>query len=149
MVARIQTRTVAFGGAGTLLKQFNIEGLASVNSSKRQSQGVTPVPFASSDKALLVSFMGQTRTFNVSFILLQRDDDYTAGTGTAPTGTPNEQANYLDTEIFTPRNQHAFIDELDNVYLGRIEDFSIDKSGDDPLKYDVSFTFIQGITVGL
>lgn len=144
--ATIERYTIPAPGA--LQSKFVIEGVADCTDTKTQSQGIVPVPFAADDRTILVNLSGQTRTFNISFILLQRDDDFTGGSGSAGDGSPDTQKAFLQDTIFHPRGYHLFTDTDGEEYSGRIESSSIRKSGDDPLKYDVTITFIRGVVAG-
>ena len=146
-VATIQ-RTGVFSAVVTA--QYNIEGLLQLRERKSQLTGAVPVPFTSDTGAILANLSGQVREFSGNFIMLLRtSDDYTNGTGSPSTYTANEQWQWLQDNVFTKDGKHILNDEEGNQFSGRVQEFERNKSGDDPLKQDVTFRFIVGRVVGL
>ena len=144
--AKIQ-RTDAF--SSTVTAQFNILGLLELNERKSQVTGPVPIPFTSDTGAVLANLTGQVREFTGSFILITRTDDYTNGTGSPSAYDPDEQRAWLQDNVFTANGKHILNDEEGNQYSGRLTEVAIQKAGDDPLKYDVTFRLVRGRVVGL
>ena len=131
---------------GGTVKTFIIEGMLSLDRSKDQSSLDLPFPLIDDEGMLINSIFGQKRIFNGSFILMQRTgDDYTGGTGTPSSYSPEEQENWLLDDIFAPSGFHTLINQNGTEFNGRIEKISIVELGDDPLKNDVAFTFKRGL----
>ena len=131
---------------GGVTKTFVIEGLLRLNDRKSQLTTPLPIPTLGDDYAILANITGQTRVFSGSFLLLERSDDYTNGTG-SPGSAPysiDAQKNYLMDTIFVPTGKHRVTDELGNTYDGRITEIDYTKQGDDPNSDGVVFSFTRG-----
>ena len=130
---------------GNTVKTYIIKGLLQVARRKQQTSVDLPFPLLDDSATLINSIFGQVRTFNGSFLLIQRSDDYTDGTGSPSTYTPGEQEKWLMNDIFQPTGFHTFVDEDGNSFDGRIEDLQVLEAGDDPVKDDVTFVFKRGL----
>lgn len=126
-------------------KAYKIQGLLNIKERKQQQSIDLPFPFLADNAAVINSIFGQVRIFNCSFIILLRSDDYTNGTGSPSNYSAYEQRTYLFDSIFKPRGYNTLTDEEETTFNGRIEDLEIVRSGDDPVKYDCTFTFKRGI----
>lgn len=128
-------------------KDFLIEGMLSINERKAQQSPALPIPTQADDNAVLTAIMGQTRTFMLSFLILDRSDDYTNGTGSLGTAPYSiiDQKDYIMDEIFTTSGAHYFIDETGTSWRGRIQDVDYTRQGDDPFSDSVTITFTRGI----
>jgi hypothetical protein len=131
-------------------KDYLIEGLLSVNERKSQQSPALPIPTLADDKAALTATMGQTRSFTLSFIIVDRDDDYTNSTG-SPGSSPysiKDQRKWIMDTVFTRGGSHFFIDEQGVSMKGRIQDVEFTKVGDDPYSDSATVTFARGIPFG-
>lgn len=130
---------------GATVKTFVIDGLLSLVRRKQQESLDLPFPLLADNATVINSIFGQKRMFNGAFILRQRSDDYTGGTGTPSTYTPEEQEAWLMDTIFQPSGFHTLIMTDGTTFTGRIEDMQVNEAGDDPVKNDVTFVFKRGI----
>ena len=130
---------------GESTQTYLIEGALSVRERKTQSSINLPFPLLADNATIINSIFGQVRVFVCAFIMTQRTDDYTNGTGSPIVSNPYEQARWLFDNIFKPDGYHELVDEEGTVFNGRIEDLEIAKAGDDPVKDDAVFTFKRGI----
>ena len=132
--------------SGVTQKRYVIEGAVTISERMTQTTPQLTFPKQGRDRAVLNTLFGQKEEVSVSFIMMQRSDDYTSGTGTAGDGSPNTQKNYLKDNIFKATGYHVFYDEQNNSFLGRIANVDIQKAGDEPNIYVVSFQFLVGIS---
>lgn len=124
-------------------RSYDFQGLLTVTMRKRQTTPQLPIP--RQDGAVLNTIMGQVTQFNCSFIILDTDTDPT--NGFFPSGaTADELRDFLMVEVFASTGVHRFTDEYNNSWDGRIENLEIRKDGNDPVKYDATFTFLIGLT---
>ena len=131
---------------GGVTYTFVIEGLLRLGDRKSQVSAPLPIPTLSDEYAVLANITGQTRIFSGSFLLLERSDDYTNGTG-SPGSAPysiDAQKTYLMDTIFQPTGKHRVTDELGNSFDGRITEIEYVKQGDDPNSDSVVFSFTRG-----
>jgi hypothetical protein len=159
----IQGGNMAYDGAelqwgargAAISKRYIIKGLLQHRERKEQKSLDLPLPSLNPDthvsdsNALINSIFGQTRNFNGSFIIMDRDDDYSDGTGAAD-GYPldysaNEQKEFILDIIFKSVGYHVLRDTSGNEFNGRITSLEIVQDGDDPVKYDCTFTFKRGV----
>ena len=131
--------------SGGTTKTYIIKGALQITERKTQQSIPIPFPLLSDESNVINTLFGQARIFDFSFIMINRTDDYTDGTGTPSTYKPHEQKNWFMDDIFQSGGYHVFTDEEGDSYNGRIEDFQAIKSGDDPLKYDCGGKFTRGI----
>jgi len=129
---------------GTTYK-YSVEGFLSVRERKNQSSLDLPFPLLEDNDMIINSIFGQKRIFDCSFIIMVRADDYTLGTGSPSDYSAYEQRTYLFDTIFKAAGYHTLKDEEGNSFTGRIENMEIVRSGDDPIKFDVVFTFKRGL----
>lgn len=130
-------------------KTYVIQGLLNLTIRKSQQTPPLPIPTLDDKKAVLSTAMGQVLTITADFIILERTDDYTNGTG-SPSGPPysiDDQKNYLRDTIFATSGQHRITDVDGNSFTGRIQDMEFVTKGDDPLSDSCVFTFARGITL--
>lgn len=148
------TPKIELWGNGTLQRTYLFKGLLSQDDRMRQSLLSIPKPFGSYEKRIIANFFGQQRSIRMTFILVPRSDDYTDGTGTYSTGSPEEQKDYLMETIFHNQGKHRFINENGKEYKGKIENIKLDKAGDQPITYegmlefsigDVQLDFFEGL----
>lgn len=126
---------------------YTIVGLLRVNDSKTQETPALPIPTQSDDSAILTTVVGQKRELIFDFILLERDDDYTGGTGSpgsSPYSIADQKAWLMDT-IFTPTGKHQVVDENGLSFDGRIQSIEFTKQGDDPLSDSAIVRFTRGV----
>lgn len=136
-------QTAAIIKLGSPTKNYYFQGLLTTVMRKRQTTPQLPIP--RQDSAVLNTIMGQVTQFNCSFIILDTDTDPT--NGYFPSGaTADELRDFLMTDIFTASGQHRFQDENGDSWDGRIDNLEIRKSGDDPIKFDATFSFLVGLT---
>jgi hypothetical protein len=128
-----------------LQKTYIIEGFLSRNERKTQTSIDLPFPGATDEYSIINSIFGQKRIFSCGFIILDRTDDYTDGTGSPVTKAAIEQRIYLMDEIFKATGYHILEDNEGNTFGGRLEDLQILEAGDDPVKLDATFSFKRGI----
>lgn len=145
--AALQLRTLGVGG-GSIQYEYVIEGLETKQIRLSQIATPVPVPNATPTSTVLLNIVGQLQEITLSFVLLDRDDDYTSGYGSPSTYTPKEQRTYLLGTIFKPQGQHGFQDIDGTIYLGRITNLDFQEQGDDPLKINVSLSFQIGFVLG-
>lgn len=131
---------------GSITASFIIDGANTFDEVKYQNTVDIPVPYTDDDNTLLATFVGQVRKFTFTFILMERTDDYTNGTG-SHTDDIDSQRIWLMTNIFTADGYHILTDANSNIYAGRITQLQIATQGDDPLKADVICEFSVGVTV--
>ena len=134
-------------GTGGSAKKFLIEGFLTHNERKSQQSPPLPIPTQADNRAVLTSILGQVREFTLSFILIDRDDDYTDGTGSPGVGPYSilEQKQWIMDEVFSTSGTHYFVDEQGTVMEGRIQAIEYTKAGDDPYSDSVTLTFTRGI----
>lgn len=134
-----------YGTGGSNQKTYVVEGMLQIREKKSQQSVDLPFPGVADNGAVINSIFGQKRTFACAFIIMDRDDDYTNGTGSPSNYTSAEQKDFLMDDVFKVNGYHVLEDENGNTFNGRIEDIEIIKSGDDPIKYDATFMFKRGI----
>jgi len=125
--------------------EFLIDGLLTFDEDLEQRSLQMPFPFQTADKNVIANIFGQKRSFKCNLLLMDRSDDYTNGTGSYSTGTAYEQKEYLMDYIFQALGHHEIEDEYGTNFSGRIENLAVNRAGDQPTWYDVSFDFVVGI----
>ena len=144
------TQAILRSIASGVTRDYLIEGLLTVNERKSQQTPALPIPTLDDTSAVLPSIMGQVRTFTITFLILDRTDDYSNGTA-IPAYTPTAieaQRRYLMDTIFKRGGSHKYVDEHSAEYTGRIQDLEFTKVGDDPYSDSCSITFVRGISLG-
>lgn len=131
--------------AGITQKEYIIEGGLAIKDRVSQTTSQISFPRGKYDRTLLNSLLGQKRNLQVSFLLLQRSDDYTNGSGTPGDGSPETQRDFIWNYIFTAGGYHIFRSEHGELIQGRIQDIDSDRSSDDPFVQRISMTFLVGI----
>lgn len=129
---------------------YVIKGLLRLSSRKSQQTPAFPIPQRTDQNAVLTTISGQERRFTGDFILIERTDDYTDGTG-SPGASPysiKDQREYLNDTIFQASGRHILVDTDGTEYIGRIQDLEFTGQGDDPLSDSVVFTFTRGVVFG-
>jgi hypothetical protein len=127
-------------------KIYVIDGFLSLRDNLTQNAFVFPFPFKSYKDTQLVDFSGQKNEISGSFIIMQRSDDYTAGTGTPSSYDTEEQRAYLKDAIFSSIGTITLTDTDGTDYSGRLTSIEITKQGDEPLQYACSFSLVIGST---
>lgn len=143
-MAQMYLQWIAEIGSSTF-NTFLFDGVISYNTNKSQTSVDLPFPGLADSSAVINSFFGQVRTFDITFILRERSDDYTNGTGSPSTYSANEQKTWLLDNIFKSTGYNIFSDEDGVQYSGKIENFTINTAGNDPNKLDCTLTFKRGI----
>ena len=144
------TQAILRSVASGVTYDFLVEGLLSVNERKSQQTPALPIPTLTDISAVLPSIMGQVRTFTISFLIIDRTDDYTNGTG-SPVYSPTaieEQRRWLMDNIFRRGGTNTFVDEHGAEYNGRIQSLEFTKQGDDPYSDSATVTLVRGIPLG-
>jgi len=134
-----------YDSSDTLQSAYTIEGLLNLDIDKSQQSIQLPFPFLDDSANVINSIFGQKREFSGDFIIMDRDDDYTNGTGSPSTKSKEEQKTWLMDDIFKPRGYHVIHDEQGNSYNGRIQRLRIRKAGDSPLVFEATFEFVRGV----
>ena len=128
---------------------YKIEGTAEIKERKNQMVNQLSFPAIANtideNGAVLNTLFGQTLVITGSFIIMDRSDDYTNGTGSPSTYSKSEQWEYIKSYIHRPVGENILIDEEGTSFTGKIESIEKVNRGDDPLKYDIVFTFKVGI----
>jgi hypothetical protein len=131
--------------AGVPQKQYKVEGGQTVDDTLTQSTPQLTIPKSAPDRAILNTLFGQKGQQVFTFLIAQRSDDYTNGSGTPGDGTPRTQKNFLKEDIFKASGYHIITDENGDIYQGRIIDLSIKRQSDEPLMYFATLTFSEGV----
>lgn len=129
---------------GSTTAEYVIEGALTVKDRLTQSTTQVSFPNGKYDTTLLNSLLGQKNVMQLTFLLLQRSDDYTAATGSPGDGSPFAQKTFLKDSVFVANGYHVFKDQNDSFITGRIQDMDIDVTSDDPFIGRVSMTFLVG-----
>lgn len=131
--------------ASIVNKSYIVKGTLTLRGRMEQNTPQLTVAKQLSNKAILNSLYGQKQNIFMDFIMIQRSDDYTNGTGSAGDGSPNAQLNFFKASIFQPGKYHRFTDQNGNTIIGRIVDFQYVQQADEPLIYACSLQFSEGL----
>lgn len=133
---------------GSTTKTYVVKGGLRLRRRKTQLIPDFPLPGADDEGAVLSTLSGQSMNVSLSFIVVDRTDDYTGGTDVIGSGggSADEQATYLHDEIFRPRGKHTLTDHNGNSYEGHLDLTDDDQQGSDPLAIGFQCNFKRGKT---
>lgn len=127
-------------------KKYIVQGFLSEEDSLEHNTPQLTVPKQKPDKAILNTLFGQKENISINFIMMQRSDDYTYGTGTAGDGSPATQWAFFKSSVFQPTGYHVYYDENGTAFVGRIVSARRVKQSDEPIIYHVSVVFAVGLS---
>lgn len=134
----------------SVTKTYIVTGAVMFTDSKTQKTLDLNLPQATEDFTKIIKFFGQNRKLALSFLLMERSDDYSDGThavGSAPYSI-SSQRTYLMSTIFNSSQaaQMTFRDSDGIQFEGAIENLEIVNNETNPLYREAVLIFKVGDT---